>query len=94
MKNLFGEDVPPAPTRKGGYAAAPGSGPKGETCGSCGHRYRHEYNLRGYYKCQMCRGDWTSGTGTDIRLKSAACLFWIKQIEPGSPAENKSGGLL
>lgn len=38
MRDLFGQEAveaPPRGTPARGYAARPGSGPAGETCGSC-----------------------------------------------------------
>lgn len=87
MNDLFGEPVlakslPPAPgekgkrrpTKPGGYAAIPGTGPAGETCQSCAH-----YVLRSggkYRKCGLERYRWTSGPGTDIKAGSPACAKW------------------
>jgi hypothetical protein len=68
------------PTPARGYAAPPGTGPAGETCGSCRFRVVHSYS-RDYHKCSMfvrIGGRWTSGTSTDIRVRSAACKFWEK----------------
>ena len=59
-----------------GYAAAPGTGPEGETCGTCGNRIYVQYANR-YYKCK--EGYQSSGPATDIRLKSPACHFWKEQ---------------
>lgn len=56
-----------------GYAAAPGTGPEGETCGTCGNRTFVQYANR-YYKCSV--GYQSGGPATDIRLKSPACHFW------------------
>jgi hypothetical protein len=62
-------------TKKRGYAHMPGSGPPGETCGTCKHK-RAKAMAKTYYKCELRRGTWTSGAGTDILLKSPACKFW------------------
>lgn len=53
----------------GGYAATPGTGPAGETCGSCRHCQRG-----GYTKCALTRH--TSCEASDIRLIAPACLRW------------------
>jgi hypothetical protein len=81
--DLFGETVKtevrktPAPK---GYAAQPGSGPRGEKCGSCRHAIGTGHNTaRTYYKCELLRPYWTSGYGTDILLKAPACRFWANQ---------------
>lgn len=58
-----------------GYAAAPGSGPAGESCGSCGHVYRRASGSgKVFRKCDLVRE--TSGPGSDIVLKSPACARW------------------
>lgn len=67
---------PRKPTPAKGYADKPGSGPEGETCGSCQHAERVEYHRKTYRKCGMARNKWTHGTGSDIRLKSPACSLW------------------
>jgi hypothetical protein len=64
-----------------GYAASPGSGPKGETCGSCGNhrekRWKVNGQQRGFNKCALVKRSWSKTT--DIRLDAPACLHWIKQ---------------
>lgn len=60
--------------RKGLYAARPGTGPVGETCGSCKHIVR-AWNGR-YRKCDLVRRLWTHGPGTDIKARSPACSKW------------------
>jgi hypothetical protein len=63
------------PIKKSGlYAAWPGTGPDGETCGSCKHCVR-AWNGR-YRKCGLLRSIWTGGPGTDIKARSAACSKW------------------
>jgi hypothetical protein len=56
-----------------GYAAPPGTGPQGETCGSCKHIHREEK----YRKCSLNRAAWTGGPRTDILARAPACLKWI-----------------
>lgn len=58
-----------------GYAAAPGTGPAGETCRTCMHAVGLRYG-RTYWKCAKVRHKWTGGRRTDIRLKSPACSAW------------------
>lgn len=63
---------------KGFYAAAPGSGPAGETCRSCTHRYFHESGSgKRFHKCRLT--NFSRGAGTDIRLSSSACSRWEKR---------------
>lgn len=86
--DLFGQPVTSAPppaladgkrrkTQPKGYAAPPGTGPKGETCRSCAHYCRVEPAKR-YLKCGKVRARWTGGPGTDILARSPACAYWEK----------------
>ena len=61
-------------TRPNGYAAAPGSGPTGETCKNCAHFCRVGYHRKTYRKCALVK--WTHGPGTDILARSLACGMW------------------
>jgi|ERR1051325_2196584 hypothetical protein len=63
------------PTRPHGYAALPGTGPEGETCGSCAHHCRIQFS-KVYHKCGRVRHLWTGGPGTDILVRSPACNQW------------------
>lgn len=56
-----------------GYYQPPGTGPEGETCGSCKHIAR---GRGGWAKCELSRGRWTHSRGTDIRVRSPACRKW------------------
>lgn len=65
------------PTEPRGYADVPGTGPAGETCGSC----RHIHGTGGkYLKCKLRQAGWTSGPGTDIRARSPACKKWEAKV--------------
>lgn len=87
LKDLLGRGVridPDAPMRpkkrkptpSKGYAAPPGTGPKGETCKTCKHYY---IGHRGHYrKCALMRARWTGGPGTDIKAGAPACRSWEK----------------
>lgn len=89
MKDLLGHEVSekefamtPAEKRRKysqprGYAAPPGTGPKGETCRTCAFACGHRHNAKTYYKCDLIKP--TNGAGTDIRLKSPACSRWKKE---------------
>lgn len=66
-------------TIKGGYFGNPGQGPKGERCGTCGNCYGIRHNIKIYYKCGLLAP--TSGEGTDIRLKTAACQHWVRDVD-------------
>jgi hypothetical protein len=58
-----------------GYVMPPGTGPEGETCGSCKHLYRNQMS-KVYLKCNLNRAKWTGGGASDIRAKSPACKKW------------------
>lgn len=55
-----------------GYATRPGTGPVGETCGTCKHACRVPGGGKTYHKCALVQ-PWTHGLGTDIKLSSPAC---------------------
>lgn len=65
----------PSGSRKKGHAAPPGSGPDGETCGSCAHLTRVVF-AKTYLKCGLRRATWTGSYGTDVRAKDSACSKW------------------
>ena len=76
--DLLGDPFkPPIKHKVSGYFAMPGTGPKGETCGTCRHLagVRH---AKVYWKCGRNRGRWTGGPATDIRKRSPACHAWEK----------------
>lgn len=66
---------------KGGYFMQPGSGPTGETCKTCAHYRRVRGGARAYPKCLKMKHAWTSGPGSDIKAKMAACSGWEKKPE-------------
>lgn len=57
-----------------GYYQRPGTGPAGETCGSCEHIVRG----RRWAKCELSRRTWTHSRGTDILVSAPACRKWQK----------------
>lgn len=65
----------PHPPARRGYAMAPGTGPAGETCGSCRHAYRREAGLKSVTKCARSRHQGGS-IASDIVRTSPACLLW------------------
>jgi len=66
--------------RSGGYPANPGTGPKGETCKTCYNLCRTQGFAKEYKKCGVMRQHWTGGAGTDIRVRSKACSYWIPRM--------------
>lgn len=87
MNDLFGNPIeektlpkPPLSKRRRdetphGYAAPPGTGPKGHFCADCRHLVRKMMG-KTYLKCALMQRIWTGGPGTDIRAKSLACQHW------------------
>lgn len=78
--DLFGEVPPSVPKvstagQAHGYAAMPGTGPVGETCGSCRHLYRKRM-AKTYLKCLLYQTRWTGGHGSDVLAGSPACQKW------------------
>jgi hypothetical protein len=59
-----------------GYYFAPGTGPAGETCGSCDHCVRKHLSKKNVYKCGLNRENWGGTRRSDIVLRSPACKFW------------------
>lgn len=65
-----------------GHAAIPGTGPEGETCGSCGHLVRRQFS-RTYLKCGLMQRFWKGSAKTDVRAKDLACRRWApKEQQP------------
>lgn len=60
-----------------GYADKPGTGPAGETCGSCKHHIVKRM-AKDYHKCDRTRRLWTGGRRSDILVRAAACSKWEK----------------
>jgi len=85
MKDMFGREVivsefaQPKKKRKDplprGHIMPPGTGAKGETCGSCEHLARKQMS-KIYLKCELNRARWTGGRATDVRAKDQACSKW------------------
>lgn len=61
------------------YAAAPGSGPSRETCGSCAHLAFVVMGVRRRKDCPKCglrASWWIGGEQTDVDRRSPACERW------------------
>ena len=73
--HVLGNPAKTAPRR--GHFARPGTGPEGETCGSCKHyAVKSGDTARAYRKCALARATWTKGPGSDIRRKDPSCSAW------------------
>lgn len=75
--------LPPQSKRSAGayfrskaYAAAPGTGPDGETCGTCAHSGWRGNVAGRYLKCGLMRATWSGGKGSDVKVRSPACSKW------------------
>lgn len=64
------------PTRKNGYAATPGTGPQGKTCGQCEHYRTVVGGTKTHPKCWINKPQWTHGPGSDILKRSPACRLF------------------
>lgn len=94
MKDLWGRDMPEEPLAApppkwdfGGHADAVGSGPSGETCGSCRHLATFGRSTRAWFKCELARYRWTHGRKTDVLKGDAACSRWAQCKIPGGTDE-------
>lgn len=67
-------------SKKRGHAAPPGTGPKGQTCGTCRHLAR-KHMAKTYLKCALMEAVWTGGGGTDVRARDLACRKWEAKTE-------------
>lgn len=65
-----------------GYAARPGSGPVGRTCGDCIHYRTVKSGRRTYPKCALTQAHWTHGPGSDIKRSEPACAAFSDQAKP------------
>lgn len=72
--DLFGET--PKTYNTLAYPAPPGSGPEGETCGTCNHCYSRSFSKR-VYKCGLMSG--SHSDRTDIGVRKKACAFHTPQ---------------
>lgn len=84
MRDMFGNEITIEQARAlkkrkapvpNGYAAAPGTGPAGETCKTCLHLARVKY-ANVYMKCGLMKKQWTGGGATDVLARSPACRRW------------------
>ena len=84
--DLLGEPLP-APhhlrkdggRRKIGYAARPGTGPKGQRCQTCAHHQRVTHRGISTFKCSLMDHAWTHSSETDISLRAPACRKWERR---------------
>ncbi len=63
-----------------GHAGIPGTGPKGETCGSCEHSVVKRCSKR-FLKCGLNSANWTSGRKSDVLHRDPACRKWVANVK-------------
>jgi len=66
-----------------------GTGPAGQTCGTCSKLCRVHYHDKTYRKCHVLMKHWSHGGATDIRCKDPACKSWeprVEKVEVGDDA--------
>lgn len=72
--------VPARPlVRKIGYAARPGSGPRGQRCNTCRHAQRITHRQARSWKCEVMAGIWHLGPSSDIKPGAPACSEFIRK---------------
>lgn len=81
--DLFGQPIPGAHLvrkdggrRKIGYAARPGTGPKGKRCALCANCESVLHKGSRSLKCRLVAHRWTHGAETDIHPNAPACREW------------------
>lgn len=85
--HLKGQRKGPAPK---GHARPPGTGPKNETCGSCGNVvFKQLGGRKRVFKCGLNQGCWTAGRGSDVRLCDPACEWWSAEASMFNPKETR-----
>lgn len=84
--DLFGQPIPAPSTlrkdgkaRKIGYAARPGTGPRGQRCNTCIYCIPVEYQGHVSRKCQITAATWTPSSATDIKHNAPACSEWERK---------------
>jgi len=84
--DLFGIPLPPPALyrkdgglRRAGYAAKPGTGPKGQRCNTC--RWAMKVLHRGIrsHKCELQAAQWSGAPCTDIKPGAPACSEWQRK---------------
>lgn len=83
--DIFGDRIyTPMPIRPGkrreptpwGYYGPPGTGPVGQTCGTCAHAARIRLSQKAIYKCRRNEAKWSHSRKTDILVRTPACIGW------------------
>jgi len=88
MESLFGDEFQKGKGRAVAKRCTPapcGSGPAGETCGTCDFLTRVQGNTAWYLKCGKMQAVWTRGAGSDVRAKWEACREWRREDREDVP---------
>jgi len=69
--------------KNGACVPAPlGTGPEGETCGTCQHCSRNQYRDYAYTKCLLMEHAWSHSSASDIKKRWPACREWKAKETP------------
>lgn len=81
--DLLGEPLAPlrkdGMRRKTGYAARPGTGPKGQRCNTCTHAQLMRSATRRAWKCAAVTHAWDDTPESDIKPGAPACKEWERK---------------
>jgi hypothetical protein len=66
--------------RTAGYAMPPGTGPAEKSCKDCAHCVATHGNSNRFYKCDLCRPNWTNSRRTDILVSAPACSLFEPKV--------------
>jgi hypothetical protein len=90
--DLFGIRIPPPAAyrkdgrlRRNGYAARPGTGPKGQRCFTCRHCASVQHDGARSHKCERLAARWTYSAETDIKHGAPACRDWERKLYARTP---------
>ncbi|MCG5245305.1 hypothetical protein [Methylorubrum extorquens] len=72
-----------------GYAAMPGTGPKGETCAHLVRKCLAEV----YRKCALMERHWTGGKGPNVLTTALACRKWKAALLTARGSQHESNQL-
>lgn len=74
--------APPPVPRRIGYAARPGTGPKGQRCNTCISSQRVTNCGCHSWKCERMAVLWVRGEASDIKPGAPACSEWERKPYP------------
>lgn len=81
--DLFGAPISapakPRPQPSLGYAARPGTGPKGQRCNTCRHCMLVSADGQRVRRCELTAPKWDRGAQMDIKHNAPACKHWERK---------------